>query len=373
MAKIIPTVLMTAATAVIFASVADAAPAKRRPRPKATAPAKPKLSDTDILVGGIAANEFHGAEALASCRPQDFKMLAVALNINRDWLTREQGEFETTEAYSASRAKLADALNKTPIVICEDLSDNEDAPFKYDADRQRFEGSFASTHNVWRDSKNLGTYSAKTRMGIPMTVKASADFEYDISLEIVQTMPGCISASYLNTYFVPVPLADAPLTKAVGKIAYVVRLAAPYVSYKETPGDPSLDNPYDVHTFGISVTARLEKILVVGAGGKPLWQCVVGKLLPLQDPVPREDNRFQMSYISRPYNAWRENPSGPTVASLQINREGAVMNCTVTSSSGSAILDNAACDAWKQKGKFFPASDAEGDPIDGSATVSHKW
>lgn len=266
--------LVAGAVAMVITGTADAAPAKRRPRTKTAAPAKPRMSNSQLLAALLSANTY-STSALETCSPRKFKDLAIALNANREWLDVPQGEFETSEAFAQRKNQHSEALAADSILLCDDLSDNEDAPFKYNADKQRFEGNFSADHNVWRDTKQLGSYRAKTRMGIPMTVKASAEFEYNVSLKFRENSSGCISGTYYNTYFVPVPLADAPLTKAVGKIAYIARLTGPYVSYVESSDTASLDDPYEIHSFTITETAKLEKVLIVGSGGQVIWQCAV--------------------------------------------------------------------------------------------------
>ncbi|WP_152555521.1 energy transducer TonB, partial [Sphingomonas sp. FUKUSWIS1] len=56
-----------------------------------------------------------------------------------------------------------------------------------------------------------------------------------------------------------------------------------------------------------------------------------------------------------------------------INAQGRVENCTVTSSSGSPALDRAACAAMTRRGRYSPALDQAGNPMRSSATQRIRW
>lgn len=366
-------IMLAGALALFGHDLANAAPVKRKGRPKAVAPAKPRISNTDMLVNLLFANFYTGEEQFADCGPKDFHNLALAMNLNRDTLRTERGEFESSEEYAGRVEKLAGVMAGKSIVICERLNDNEDAPFAYDADGQLFRGSFQDHHNVWRDGKSLGTYRGKTRMGITFNVKASVDIESDVSLAFDKKWSNCLGEGYSNTYFVPVVREDAPLTKAVGKIAYVARLVPPYVTYTETPGQASLDDPYDVYTHNVKVSARLEKVMIVGAGGKVLWTCRIGALQPLQDPKPIGKEADWISILDYPTEGYRQRLSGTVIAELQVDEKGAPASCTVVTSSGSELLDNASCNGWRKRATFIPASDADGNPTLGRFTVRKTW
>ena len=60
-----------------------------------------------------------------------------------------------------------------------------------------------------------------------------------------------------------------------------------------------------------------------------------------------------------PAVALRQNAAGVTGVRLEIDSGGMVIKCTVTSSSGHAILDDTACLPLVQRGAFEPARDAE--------------
>ncbi|WP_448657918.1 TonB family protein [Sphingomonas sp. CJ99] len=75
-------------------------------------------------------------------------------------------------------------------------------------------------------------------------------------------------------------------------------------------------------------------------------------------------------YPSRSLDAGEE---GTTAISWDINESGRVENCRVTSSSGSAALDRAACAAITRRGRYEPAKDQNGAPIRSSSSRRVVW
>ena len=64
-----------------------------------------------------------------------------------------------------------------------------------------------------------------------------------------------------------------------------------------------------------------------------------------------------------PAAALRAEAEGTTAIAWEINEQGKVENCRVTSSSGNSALDDAACRAIQRRGKYSPALDQNGNPI----------
>lgn len=81
------------------------------------------------------------------------------------------------------------------------------------------------------------------------------------------------------------------------------------------------------------------------------------------DGLNRWAARVQANYPSRAQREEREGRVGVTVS---IGTNGRVASCSVTSSSGHADLDAAACDGITRYGRFDPALDAAGNPTTGS-------
>ena len=170
----------------VIGSPVHAATVKRKAKPASARKATPpKLSDTEVLSRQLVASRFVDDADLSECTPKRFSYLAAALNMNRELLNSAQGEFESSEDYTKRRAELATVMGAESMVICEPLDDNSDVNFKYNPDRQTFDGSLSLDHNIYNNGKDLGSYRAKTAMGVTFTVSASVDINYDLSLKIL--------------------------------------------------------------------------------------------------------------------------------------------------------------------------------------------
>lgn len=73
--------------------------------------------------------------------------------------------------------------------------------------------------------------------------------------------------------------------------------------------------------------------------------------------------RIQENYPSR---ALREETEGVVGVSVVVGPDGRVASCRVSGSSGSSILDDAACKGMERYARFDPALDAAGNPTTGS-------
>lgn len=82
---------------------------------------------------------------------------------------------------------------------------------------------------------------------------------------------------------------------------------------------------------------------------------------------PRGQNRWagriQENYPSR---ALREEIEGTVGVRVTVTPDGRATGCQVTSSSGSGILDEAACKGVERYGRFNPALDDAGNPTSGA-------
>lgn len=82
---------------------------------------------------------------------------------------------------------------------------------------------------------------------------------------------------------------------------------------------------------------------------------------------PRGQNRWasriQENYPSR---ALREEIEGTVGVRVTVTADGRATGCQVTSSSGSGILDEAACKGVERYGRFNPALDDAGNPTTGA-------
>ncbi|WP_324072814.1 MAG: energy transducer TonB [Erythrobacter sp.] len=73
--------------------------------------------------------------------------------------------------------------------------------------------------------------------------------------------------------------------------------------------------------------------------------------------------RIQENYPAR---ALREEIEGTVGLRVTVTPDGRAANCSVTASSGSDILDAAACQGMERYARFDPALDAAGNPTNGS-------
>ena len=74
-----------------------------------------------------------------------------------------------------------------------------------------------------------------------------------------------------------------------------------------------------------------------------------------------------------PSRALREEREGTTGFRVTVGPDGRVTDCQITSSSGSPDLDQTACDKIRQRARFTPATDGEGNPTSGSYSNRVRW
>jgi protein TonB len=85
------------------------------------------------------------------------------------------------------------------------------------------------------------------------------------------------------------------------------------------------------------------------------------------DGLSRWSARIQEQYPAR---AVRDEIEGRVGVRVSVGPNGRVADCSVTSSSGSSILDDAACSGMRSYARFNPALDAAGNPTTGSYTTT---
>ncbi len=85
------------------------------------------------------------------------------------------------------------------------------------------------------------------------------------------------------------------------------------------------------------------------------------------DGQNRWARRIQENYPAR---ALREETEGAVGVSVTVDTSGKVAACRVTRSSGSSILDDAACKGMERYARFNPALDHAGNPTTGNFATS---
>lgn len=91
------------------------------------------------------------------------------------------------------------------------------------------------------------------------------------------------------------------------------------------------------------------------------------------DPRPRGLLNSFFTDDDYPSAAFRTGATGITRSRLTIAPEGRVSVCTVTQSSGNALLDATSCSLAKRRARFLPAHDATGAAIEGSFDMTFHW
>lgn len=74
-----------------------------------------------------------------------------------------------------------------------------------------------------------------------------------------------------------------------------------------------------------------------------------------------------------PSAALRSGDEGTTRFKLDVDGSGKVTNCTVTGSSGSALLDSTACNLLRRRARFTPAQDDAGNKMAASYSSKITW
>jgi TonB family protein len=74
-----------------------------------------------------------------------------------------------------------------------------------------------------------------------------------------------------------------------------------------------------------------------------------------------------------PLEAIRRGEQGTVAVRLDVTPAGRVGACTVTASSGSALLDAATCRLLSARARFSPARDGAGNPVADTATTKITW
>jgi protein TonB len=74
-----------------------------------------------------------------------------------------------------------------------------------------------------------------------------------------------------------------------------------------------------------------------------------------------------------PSRALREEREGTTGFRVTVGPDGRVTECQITSPSGSPDLDQTACDKIRQRARFTPATDGDGNPTTGSYSNRVRW
>jgi protein TonB len=74
-----------------------------------------------------------------------------------------------------------------------------------------------------------------------------------------------------------------------------------------------------------------------------------------------------------PPTALRANQQGTVTFLMAIGADGRLTDCIVTGSSGSEAIDNVTCRIMRDRARFTPARDAQGNPVEDVQTSMIRW
>lgn len=105
----------------------------------------------------------------------------------------------------------------------------------------------------------------------------------------------------------------------------------------------------------------MRRFLRMGAAVATL--CCGGGVVAQTSPVPATNPGTWVTEDDFPIDALVANASGMVAMTLRVSSSGIVTDCTVTESSGSALLDETSCRLMRERGRFTPARAAGGQSI----------
>lgn len=105
-----------------------------------------------------------------------------------------------------------------------------------------------------------------------------------------------------------------------------------------------------------------------------IWLAILG--LGADDPTPPKPKASPATWVTEndyPPAAIRAGQSGTVGFMLEVDPSGKVANCTVSSSSGSSLLDSTTCQIVSARAAFTPAKDAKGKAVAGKVSLRFRW
>ncbi len=92
-----------------------------------------------------------------------------------------------------------------------------------------------------------------------------------------------------------------------------------------------------------------------------------------QRVTPRGAPQTWLTDKDYPLQARRARQSGTTGFRLDVDARGRVTKCTITSSSGSAVLDATTCSLLRKRAAFNPAMGHDGKPMPATWSSRFRW
>ena len=93
----------------------------------------------------------------------------------------------------------------------------------------------------------------------------------------------------------------------------------------------------------------------------------------VRPPQPRMRAEALISISDYPASASRMGAEGRVTFILDVGADGRVHGCSITRSSGSAVLDATTCRLMRSRARFTPAVDSNGQPAAGRFSDEVEW
>lgn len=245
-------------------------------RPKAS---RLTPSNTDVLGAQLELNSWDEGENLKdACARSNFKGLAVALNMNKDLLQSEKGEFESRESFEKHQTSISEIMEGRPLLICQRLTSDSAIKFQYIGDFQHFLGAMPANNAVFTDTRFIKNYTGTSAFGVRASIRATLESQYRLDLVSRTIKSSCVDIYLVGNdyqYFFKVPAAskDAAVLKETGRLVVIGKASRPYVAEYFQDGEPSIDNPFDEAVHSLSVSIIPKSMHIIDGGGKEVWSC----------------------------------------------------------------------------------------------------
>jgi protein TonB len=176
-------------------------------------------------------------------------------------------------------------------------------------------------------------------------------------------------------------LAQSAVKKAIERVT-TVDIEEPEEEPEEEPPPPEPDTPPPPIVAPpppINIAVTPPQIVTVQTPPPPAPVIQIARPAPpAPPPAPSQARgarpKNQSSWAGRiqanyPARALREGTEGTVGVTVTVGADGRVSACSVTSSSGSSALDEAACQGMQRYARYDPALNDGGQPISASAST----